>query len=103
MKVIGRVNNDKYICEVNHIELEKFMGLYYNNMKRLDIYEELDLGKGYDYYTDTMEALDETKKFIKANSKIIQAIMNGLTISSNRSRKWKLNYLVTKTTLEQYY
>jgi len=87
MKVIGRVNNDKYICEVNHIELEKFMGLYYNNMKRLDIYEELDLSKGYDYYTDTMEALDETKKFIKANSKIIQAIMNGLTISSNRSRK----------------
>ena len=37
MKVIAKVDSDKYICEVDHAEIEKFMDLYYGKMKKLNV------------------------------------------------------------------
>lgn len=80
MKVIGMGQNDKYLCEVNHTELEKFMDKYYGKMKHLKIGDVINLGEGYDFYSSTKIALQETKTFIEANQKIVDTIMNGFRI-----------------------
>jgi hypothetical protein len=85
MKVLGEGKNNSYICEISHTELEKFMNQYYGKMKSLKIGEEVNLGEGYDFYIDTKAALKETSDFIKANSKIIDAIMNGFRVLGEKS------------------
>ena len=85
MKVIATTTDRKVLCEIDHSELEKFLGLYYGKMDRLKIGDEVDLGRGYDYHSDTVSAFQETKKFIEANEKIITAITNGLCLVSKES------------------
>lgn len=83
MKIIGMAEvsyNSRYICEVSHQELEKFMNLYYNKMQTLKCGEEVDLGKGYDFYHDTKCALEKTREFIESNGKVINAIINGVKL-----------------------
>jgi hypothetical protein len=80
MKVIGKGHDQMYICEVTHREIEKFMGLYYNNMNKLGIGDEINLGRGYDYLTETKEALKKTEDFIKSNKKVVEAILNGINL-----------------------
>jgi len=80
MKVIGTAGDGKYLCEVNHTEIEKFLGTYYGNTSKLRVGQEIDLGKGYDYHKEIIEAFDKTQKFIDANKSIISAIISGLRI-----------------------
>jgi hypothetical protein len=49
MKVIAKASEDKYLCEIKHEELEKFMDLYYGRMDRLAVGEEVDLAQGYNF------------------------------------------------------
>lgn len=49
MKVIAKAAAEKYLCEVSHQELEKFLGKYYGKLDRLDVGHEVNLGQGYDY------------------------------------------------------
>lgn len=72
MKVIARANQSTYICSVSHDELEKFMGMYYGKLERLEVGEELNLGLGYDFATRiesacknmavAMSSFDDAKK-----------------------------------------
>lgn len=80
MKVIGKIENKQYICEVSHRELEKLLNLYYNKMEELKVGDEIDLGKGYDFMNETKEALSITKKFIDGNKKVIESIFNGINV-----------------------
>lgn len=80
MKVIGTGHSGKYLCEVDHTELEKFLGQYYGNMKRLKIGDHVDLSRGYDFADEARAACKATEEFIKNNSKMIRAIMDGITI-----------------------
>ena len=71
MKVIAKVSETKYVCEVTHDELEKFMNLYYGKMSRLTVGEEVNLGQGYDFSSriesackamaDSMRAFDSAR------------------------------------------
>ena len=74
MKVIGKVSNTKYLVEVEHVEIEKFLNLYYRKMKQLEVGDEIDLGKGYDWHDQTKRALNLTRDFFRANAKNIDAI-----------------------------
>lgn len=76
MKVIGIVENDRYICEISHSEIEKFLDLYYGNKKNLYVGEEVNLGKGYDWYSKTQHALEKTEKFFQTNAETIDVITN---------------------------
>ena len=87
MVVIAKVNDDKYICEVNHTELEKFLDLYYGNLKRLKVGDIVDLGAGHNFYKKTCQALTTTEKFIKDNKDIIQSIMQGFKVLGNEAEK----------------
>jgi len=49
MKVIAKASDSKYICEVSHDELEKFLNQYYGNLRKLDVGREVNLGQGYDF------------------------------------------------------
>lgn len=69
-----------------HTELEKFLALYYNKMPPLKIGNEVDLGKGYDYAGDIEKAMESTRKFIADNGKIVEAILNGLSIESRNDQ-----------------
>lgn len=72
MKVIAKASESKYLCEVSHDELEKFMGKYYGKLEKLNVGQELHLGLGYDFATriehackqmrESMKAFDEAKK-----------------------------------------
>jgi len=84
MKVIAKIDISTYICEVRHEEIEKYMNLYYDNMKKLHIGQEVSLSEGYDFKSETLDALRETKNFIKANSKIIDAILKGIKIAGKK-------------------
>lgn len=81
MKVLGNAK-DSYICLVSHAELEKFLNLYYGGLQRLQVGQTIDLSTGYDYEKQIKDALAKTEGFITANKKIIEAIINGLTITA---------------------
>ncbi len=52
MKIIGESGNNKYICIVDHYEIEKFLNLYYDKLKKPKIGDEIDLSRGYDWAHD---------------------------------------------------
>jgi len=82
MKVIAIKDSGTYICEVTHTEIEKHMNLYYNNMPRLREGSAMDLGEGYEFHQKTVAALRETRKFIDENKKVIECILNGVSLVS---------------------
>ena len=86
MKVIGKSGRDSYICEVTHTEIEKFMNLYYSNMKKFEVGDEVDLGKGYDFSVQTQNAMKKTEDFIAGNKEIIEAILNGISVVGHASQ-----------------
>ena len=63
MKIIGK-SATGYIAEFNHTEIEKFMNLYYGKMKRLEIGDEVNFGKGFDFHADVVTALAKTREFL---------------------------------------
>lgn len=86
MKVIGLIpekySGNVYICQVEHKELEKYMGLYCkgDKLKELKVGDEVDLCKGYDFFNDTKNALEKTQQFIEVNKKVLESIINGIKI-----------------------
>jgi len=87
MKVLAVKKDNKYLCEVGQIELEKFLNKYYGNLGRLSEGEEIDLGKGYDFMIDTKEALKKTSEFIESNKKIIKTMLDGITLLDDERSK----------------
>jgi len=81
MKVIAKATNDTFICEVSNSELEKFMNLYCGKMQKMQVGQEIDLARAYDFARDTRDALKKTSEFIGANAKVIEAILNGVTLA----------------------
>ena len=81
MKVIAKIEHGIFICEVTHGEVEKFMGKYYGHLKTLEVGDEIDLGKGHDFFSDTTDALRKTKDFMESNSKTIKTILEGIKIA----------------------
>lgn len=87
MKIIGRTSNG-FITEVSAQELKKFYNAYYSKsstsapykIEDLNIGNEIDLGKGHDFLSDTKYALQQTQDFLKANKKVIKAITDGINI-----------------------
>ena len=86
MKVIGAISDGHYICEVTHTEIEKFMNLYYNNMKKLKVGDEVNLGEGYNFSVQIKDAMKKTEDFIAGNKEIIEAILNGISVVGHASR-----------------
>ena len=84
MEVIGE-QKDKYICIVGPTELEKFLGQYYGNMKRLKPGDKVDLGRGYDFHAEIVDAMKTTSDMIGKNKKIIEAIFNGITVAGKEA------------------
>lgn len=83
MKILGTTNDSKtYICEIHHSEIEKFLGLYYNNLKSVKAGDVIDLGKGYDHASEIKQAMDKTREFVKAHQGTVNAIINGLRIEA---------------------
>jgi len=80
MKILGEAKNRKYICEVSHQELEKFLNQYYGNLKSLSPGDEIDLGKGYNFLSETKSAVGKVQDFIESNKLIIEAIINGVNL-----------------------
>jgi len=83
MKVIATSGRKKYICEVEHHELEKFLNLYYDKLPELAVGKEIDLGKGYDFAIEAKRACDKTADLIAANKNVIETILNGITFIGN--------------------
>ena len=92
MKVLGLSEtgyNKKYICEVDHRELEKFLNQYYDKMKKLDVGDEVDLGKGYDFASDAKSAFGSLSETIEKNGKVLRAITEGISFLGEFIEKQK--------------
>jgi hypothetical protein len=89
MKVIGKIDNSTYICEVSHTELEQYFDKYYNKMDKLRVGETIDLARGYDFKHEIDDALKDTKHFIEKNKKIIEAILNGFSVAGLKAETSK--------------
>ena len=83
MKIIAKAKHDLYICEVSHSEIEKCLNKYYGSLKSLEVGDSIDIGSGYDFSHDIKTAMETTRNFINDNSRIVEAILRGLTISSS--------------------
>ena len=72
MKVIAKVSESRYLCEVSHDELEKFFNKYYGNLPKLNVGQEVDLGQGYNFAARIESAcksmIDASKEFGRAQS-----------------------------------
>lgn len=72
MKVIAKASESKYLCEVSHEELEKYLNQYYGKLDKLVVGEEIDLGKGYDFAarieTACKSMADASREFGRAQS-----------------------------------
>lgn len=72
MKVIAKASESRYLCEVSHDELEKFMGMYYGKLVKLSVGEEVNLGQGYDFSSRIESACksmaESMKEFDRARS-----------------------------------
>jgi len=66
MKILGLVNNDTYLVQVSHTEIEKVFNKYYNNLDKLKVGDELDLGAGYGFREDIKHACNEMRNAMKA-------------------------------------
>ena len=87
MKVIGKAKEEMYLCEVSHSEIEKFMDLYYGNMKELEVGSEINLADGHDWYSKTKKALDDTKAFFNSNIRNIDAITKAFTMTIQENKE----------------
>jgi hypothetical protein len=89
MKVLGTTGDytSKYICEVSHSEIERFLNLYYNKMGKLKVGDEVDLGRGHDFARETKSAMEKTQAFIESNKAIIEAIFNGIQIAGRTQQQ----------------
>jgi len=79
MKVIGKKDSSTYICEVDHFEIEKVMSQYHNNLERLEVNDEIDLGIGYDFKREVKDMLHMHKEVLERSAKVIQTITNGIS------------------------
>lgn len=85
MKVIAKVDHKKYICEISHEEIEKFMALYYDGgLKELNVGAVVDLGEGQHQLDATKRALKETQQFFKNNADTIKAITNAFLLTNEK-------------------
>lgn len=81
MKVIAKANDSKYICEVSHEELEKFMNQYYGNLEKLSVGQEVNLGQGHNFavriedacrkMSEAMKAFDDARKVMTSYAVVI--------------------------------
>lgn len=80
MKVIAKISRSQYVCDVTHTEIKKFLNRYYGSgsLGILEVGQEIDLGKGYDFRSDIRDAMQKTQEFIEGHEKVVTAILNGL-------------------------
>lgn len=81
MKVIAKANDSKYICEVSHEELEKFMNQYYGSLEKLSVGQEVNLGQGHNFavriedacrkMSEAMKAFDDARKVMTSYAVVI--------------------------------
>lgn len=83
MKVIGKSKDgwdQEYICTVSHTELEKFMNLYYDKMKKLDVGSVVDLGAGHDHASEIRVAFGKLQDLAKSHAQVFTALGSGLNL-----------------------
>lgn len=83
MKIVARITEDDFICEINAYELQKFMGTYYSCNHGLKVGEVVDLGKGYDHTVKIAESLSAMEKVCNDVEKITEAIRCGKQIKKS--------------------
>lgn len=80
MRVLARIDRDKFICECSDVEIEKFMNLYYGKMAEPKVGDVIDLAKGHDFADDAKRAMSATAELIRTNGKVIRAIVEGVAM-----------------------
>lgn len=80
MKIIGKSNGDKYIAEIEHYEIERFLDLYYDKLKMLKPGDEIDLGEGYKIEEKLRKVFDAYSSLIASHSEAIKSLTRGVMV-----------------------
>ena len=87
MKVLGINNSNyptKYIAEVSHTELEKYLNQYYikPKLETLVVGQEIDLSKGYEYKKDADEIYRKITEVFGKNNETLTALNRAVELIS---------------------
>jgi len=82
MKVIAKVQDGKFLCEVTNREIKEFMNTFNEGSMNMRVGQIIDLGKGYDFARDAIDAMKKTNDFISSNKEVIRTIFEGIKIAS---------------------
>ncbi|OHD24889.1 MAG: hypothetical protein A2Y38_16285 [Spirochaetes bacterium GWB1_59_5] len=82
MKIIAHIEDETFVCSVTKKEIEQFLNLYYNKMGKLKVGDEVDLGQGYKFHQEAIDAMKKTDAFLSANKSVMEAIFKGISIVS---------------------
>jgi hypothetical protein len=80
MKVIGQINDSKWIAEFTKDEIQKFQNTYYRGREDLKVGDEIDLGAGYDHAGAIAESVKAMERVIGEVEKITSAVKIGKAI-----------------------
>lgn len=82
MKVIAKIKDGKFLCEVTNYEIKEFMNTFNDRNLDMRVGGEIDLSKGYDFARDAIDAMKKTNDFISSNRDVIRTIFEGIKIAS---------------------
>lgn len=75
MQIIGKVDDNTYLAQVTHTELEKAADLYYGRLPKLGVGATVDLAAGHDYRDEIKEAcrsmVEASKRFERAQRTLL--------------------------------
>jgi len=87
MKVIAKVQDGKFLCEVTSREIKEFMNIFNDGNLSMRVGQFIDLGKGYDFAEDARRAMEKTEAFISSNKQVIKSIIEGVKVFKNLDDK----------------
>ncbi len=74
MKVIAKVNERVFLCEIEEDEIQRFLNIYYTNNNKLSVGKEFDLSKSYELNDQIKEGVRRMDELISDCDKITKAI-----------------------------
>lgn len=78
MKLLAKVNDDKFIAEVSKDKIRKYLDRYYkvgrSGSFELTVDKEIDLGKGHDFAMLAKRALNTMTELVRHNKDVLDFI-----------------------------
>lgn len=80
MKVIAKVSESRFLCEIREEELERFLNLYYGKMEKMTVGKEYDLSKSFELDRSIADATKKLESIVDEAHEITSSLKSGKVI-----------------------